>query len=532
MFARSTHRFRRLSAVPTLAVAVVHAVAALAGCADGEFGVVVQPAAQGPATAGGEGAAEAVEAAEAPEAPEAPIKIGMLVPVTGTESAFGESMRNGARLAVDELNRGGGVNGRELELVVMDDACDAVTAFEAASRLVAAGIDASVGGYCTGAVLPTLPIFGEAGIPSVVPAGASVALVGQGSFLMSGGPVQEAAAWLNAARQYRPTGGAAGTGATGGPGARGGSGGVHGTGAAISAPVAVALLDDRTASARELAALFHGQIEWAEEMELSEEAQRAARAERAARSGQAEGVEGAEEGGRSEQGSRSAIPTIVHAGSVASREADREDAILATLESNPDLIVWTGNPVVGVPLVGGLRAAGFRGPILVSGTAERVDPLPISEGPGVISPRTSAEHVAASSLESYAAAGLAELVYATSPLTPELLTPELLADEAEWIAAYTSAFVIAPGQYSLEAYDAVRVVAEAMTVAGSTRGDLVTTALQSLERFAVFSGTADFDDEGMLRGTGTVRIVAWLGGESGVEPVTDLRRWPDSRVTG
>lgn len=493
MFARSTRRFHRHSPLSARAVAAF-AVAALAltGCAEGELGVGSQPAAEATAAAGGEGAEAS---AEATEATEAPIKLGMLVPLTGTESAFGESMRNGARLAVDELNRSGGVNGRELELVVIDDACDAVTAFEAAPRLVAAGIAASVGGYCAGAVLPTLPIFGEAGIPSVVPAGASVALVGQGPFLMSGGPVQEAAAWLNAVRQYRPAGGAAGTGATGGPGARVGTGGAHGTGAASSAPVAVALLDDRSASARELVALFQGQIEWAE------------------------------------RGSQPAIPTIVYAGSVSSREGDREDVILATLESNPDLIVWTGNPVVGVPLVGGLRAAGFRGPILVSGTAERVAPLPTSEGPGVISPPTSAEHVAVSSLESYAAAGLAELVFATSPLTPELLTPELITGEAEWIAAYTSAFGIAPGQYSLEAYDAVRVVAEAMTVAGSTRGDLVTTALQSLERFAVFSGTADFDHEGMLRGTGTVRIVASLGVGSGVVPVTDLRTWPDSRVT-
>ncbi|MGI8394511.1 branched-chain amino acid ABC transporter substrate-binding protein [Leucobacter sp. W1038] len=448
------------------------------------------------AVVGGE-AQNAEDAAET----EAPIKLGMLVPLTGSESAFGESMRNGARLAVDELNRDGGVNGRELELVVIDDACDAVTAYEAAPRLVAAGIDASVGGYCAGAVLPTLPIFGEAGIPSVVPAGASLALVGQGAFLMSGGPVQEAAAWLNVVRQYRPAAGASGTGATGGPGARTGTGSARGTAAAISAPVAVALLDDRTASARELAELFQGQIEWAE------------------------------------RGSHPAIPTIVHSGSVTSQGGDRDEAILATLESNPDLIVWTGNPLGGVPLVDGLRAAGFRGPILVSGTADRVAPLSASEGPGVISPRTDAEQVAASSLDSYAAAGLAELVYATSPLTPELLTsevltPELPTGEAEWIAAYTSAFGIVPGQYSLEAYDAVRVVAEAMTVAGSTRGDLVTTALQSRERFAVFSGTADFDHEGMLRGTGTVRMVASLGDGAGVVPVTDLRRWTDSRVTG
>ena len=95
-----------------------------------------------------------------------PIVLGMLTPLSGSSSAIGPYMKNGAQLAIDEINGEGGVNGRKLELKVEDDACDAKTA--AAGRQQAGhrgrrGI--SVGGYCSGATLPTLPIFESATSP-------------------------------------------------------------------------------------------------------------------------------------------------------------------------------------------------------------------------------------------------------------------------------------------------------------------------------------------------------------------------------
>ena len=46
---------------------------------------------------------------------EGPIKLGMLAPFSGTESAFGDYMKNGATMAVNEINEAGGVDGRDLE---------------------------------------------------------------------------------------------------------------------------------------------------------------------------------------------------------------------------------------------------------------------------------------------------------------------------------------------------------------------------------------------------------------------------------
>lgn len=135
---------------------------------------------------------------------EGPIKFGMLAPFSGSESAFGAYMENGAELAVSEINADGGLLGRDLELVVEDDACDATTAVAGANKLVTDGIVASVGGYCSGATLPTLPIFDEAGIPMVIPAANSNELVDQGLpgvFLINGTGDQQAAAAVQYSEQ-------------------------------------------------------------------------------------------------------------------------------------------------------------------------------------------------------------------------------------------------------------------------------------------------------------------------------------------
>ena len=139
---------------------------------------------------------------------EGPIKFGMLAPFSGSESAFGAYMENGAKLAVSEINADGGLLGRDLELVVEDDACDATTAVAGANKLVTDGIVASVGGYCSGATLPTLPIFAEAGIPMVIPAANSNELVDQGLpgvFLINGTGDQQAAAAVQYSEQIGAT---------------------------------------------------------------------------------------------------------------------------------------------------------------------------------------------------------------------------------------------------------------------------------------------------------------------------------------
>ncbi|MER7547288.1 branched-chain amino acid ABC transporter substrate-binding protein [Spirillospora sp. NPDC127506] len=129
-----------------------------------------------------------------------PIVIGMVVPLSGASADIGPYMKNGAQMAVDEINARGGVHGRTLRLRAEDGACDPKTAVAAASKLVAAKIAVSVGGYCSGATLPTLPVFDRAKIPMIIPAANSTELVEQRLkhvFLLNGTGDQQALAAMS-----------------------------------------------------------------------------------------------------------------------------------------------------------------------------------------------------------------------------------------------------------------------------------------------------------------------------------------------
>ncbi|TKB05859.1 ABC transporter substrate-binding protein [Desulforhopalus sp. IMCC35007] len=82
---------------------------------------------------------------------DSPIKIGVNVPLTGFAASDGESALNGAKLAVDQINKAGGVDGRKLELVVYDDQASPKESVAIATKLiekdkVAVGVSCSYSG--------------------------------------------------------------------------------------------------------------------------------------------------------------------------------------------------------------------------------------------------------------------------------------------------------------------------------------------------------------------------------------------------
>jgi ABC-type branched-subunit amino acid transport system substrate-binding protein len=64
------------------------------------------------------------------------VKIGVLAPVTGFMAGHGQGIRDGAKLAAEEINRQGGIDGRDVELVVVDGKSDPATNSEKAKELV------------------------------------------------------------------------------------------------------------------------------------------------------------------------------------------------------------------------------------------------------------------------------------------------------------------------------------------------------------------------------------------------------------
>ncbi len=64
------------------------------------------------------------------------IKIGFFAPLTGFAAADGASAKHGAMLAVEKLNKMGGINGKKVKLVVYDDAVSSQQAVAIARKLI------------------------------------------------------------------------------------------------------------------------------------------------------------------------------------------------------------------------------------------------------------------------------------------------------------------------------------------------------------------------------------------------------------
>jgi branched-chain amino acid transport system substrate-binding protein len=95
-----------------------------------------------------------------------PIKIGVDGPFTGGSSSMGVSMRDGVRMATDEINKGGGVLGRQLQLIERDDESKNERGVQIAQELINKEKVTAVVGYInTGVALASQRFFQEAKIP-------------------------------------------------------------------------------------------------------------------------------------------------------------------------------------------------------------------------------------------------------------------------------------------------------------------------------------------------------------------------------
>ena len=100
------------------------------------------------------------------------VKIGHVAPLTGPIAHLGKDNENGARLAVEEINKSGlTIDGKKvvLTLVPEDDAEDPKTATQVAQKLVDAKVVGVVGHLNSGTSIPASKIYSDAGITQVSP---------------------------------------------------------------------------------------------------------------------------------------------------------------------------------------------------------------------------------------------------------------------------------------------------------------------------------------------------------------------------
>ncbi|RKS73660.1 ABC-type branched-subunit amino acid transport system substrate-binding protein [Actinomadura pelletieri DSM 43383] len=109
-----------------------------------------------------------------------PIKIGVPAPLSGDSASAGQDILAAARVAAAEINKAGGVDGRDIEIVEADDQCSAQQGAQAAQKLLNSGVVAVAGGYCSGAAVPAIPIYGRRNVPFVLDASTNPSLTDTG----------------------------------------------------------------------------------------------------------------------------------------------------------------------------------------------------------------------------------------------------------------------------------------------------------------------------------------------------------------
>jgi branched-chain amino acid transport system substrate-binding protein len=91
-------------------------------------------------------------------------------PMTGGESAFGRQMKNGAEMAVADINAAGGLLGKKLVLDVEDDACDPKQARSVAEKIGGSKIPFVAGHYCSSSSIPASEAYAEGNVLQITPA--------------------------------------------------------------------------------------------------------------------------------------------------------------------------------------------------------------------------------------------------------------------------------------------------------------------------------------------------------------------------
>ncbi|MFA5586091.1 MAG: ABC transporter substrate-binding protein [Saccharofermentanales bacterium] len=108
------------------------------------------------------------------------IIIGGLAPLTGGVAQYGIASNNGTKLAVDEINRAGGILGKKIKYIPYDERGDATEATLAYNRLVKDGMVALIGDITT---VPTIAVAQKAvedQIPMITPTGTGAAITQAG----------------------------------------------------------------------------------------------------------------------------------------------------------------------------------------------------------------------------------------------------------------------------------------------------------------------------------------------------------------
>lgn len=96
-------------------------------------------------------------------------KVGVIAPLTGSVSVYGIAVKNAAEMAKEEINAAGGIDGKMVELVIMDDKGDSTEGVSAFNKLVSDGITVVLGPVTSGVTSAVTSIANSEGVVMLTP---------------------------------------------------------------------------------------------------------------------------------------------------------------------------------------------------------------------------------------------------------------------------------------------------------------------------------------------------------------------------
>ena len=125
------------------------------------------------------------------------VRVGVFMSLTGTTANFGISSTNAIKMAADEVNKAGGINGKQIELLVQDDRSDASEAATIVTKFVTQDqVHAILGEVASSRSIAAAPIAQNAKIPMLTPSSTNPEVTRKGDFIFRScfiDPVQGAA---------------------------------------------------------------------------------------------------------------------------------------------------------------------------------------------------------------------------------------------------------------------------------------------------------------------------------------------------
>src|ERR1051325_3467171 len=125
------------------------------------------------------------------------VRIGVFMSTTGTTANFGISSVNGIKMAADEVNKAGGINGKQVELLVQDDRSDASEAATIVTKFVQQDqVNAIIGEVASSRSIAAAPIAQAGHVPMLTPSSTNPEVTKKGDYIFRScfiDPVQGAA---------------------------------------------------------------------------------------------------------------------------------------------------------------------------------------------------------------------------------------------------------------------------------------------------------------------------------------------------